>query len=190
MALRPNSVLKLLPELIVIFVGVYCAFLLDSFRHQKIELKFQQDYFESFLIEVNQIHFRTKSLRDGIDSVLHAAKTDSNFDHYYHPDFDYNQNLFLIQSAFINTNFSTIGPRFLTSLEGGGNLMKTIEKRLDALQNESRKFMIYGEPDNTKFKSWYIEELQAISDMLNTLINDIEQGALPATKQIIVELKS
>ncbi len=189
MSLNPKSILKLLPELIVIFVGVYCAFLLESFKNEKNELNHQKDYFESFLIEVNQIHWRTKNLKQEIDSVIHLAETNVDFDHYYHPDFDYNQNLFLIQSAFINTNFSTIGPRFLTSLEGGGNLMKSIEKRLDALQHESRKFMIYGNSENTKFKSWYIEELNAISNMLGTLLQEIEQGALPATKQIIEELK-
>ncbi len=189
MALNPRSLLKLLPELVVIFVGVYCAFILESFKNQRNELNHKRDYFESFLIEVKQIHSRTNTLKNEIDSVINLAKTDPDFDHYYHPNFDYNQNLFLIQSAFINNSFSTIGPRFLTSLEGGGNLMKSIEKRLDALQNESRKFMIYGDPDNTRFKLWYVEELQAISSMLSILLKEIEQGALPATQQIIEELK-
>ncbi len=147
------SPLRLLPELIIIFVGVYGAFLLDSYKNDRQEQKYQKDYFNSFLLEIQALEQSTLLLTAQVDTMIKQLDSQENAAHIYKRGLQLTHNQFLIQSAFINTNFSTIGPDFLVNLEHGANLMSLIEYRFKILDQESRKFVIY-EGGEENFKAW------------------------------------
>lgn len=184
MNLSSNRILKLIPELLVIFIGVYCAFLLDNYRTRQQELKYQKDYFNSFLSEIQSLQQTTHLLTVRVDTIISQLDKNEKFIQIYQRGLDLTHNQFLIQSAFINTNFSTIGPDFLVNLEHGSNLMRLIDDRFKILDEESRKFAIYRGND-ISFKAWYRDELVYISGKLHRLIEVIEKGALPDTQAII-----
>ncbi len=184
MANKFFSPFKLLPELIIIFIGVYGAFLLDSYKNQRQELKYQKDYFSSFLLEIKDLGQSTAQLATQIDTMIALLDSQENVEHIYQRGLQLTHNQFLIQSAFINTNFSTIGPDFLVNLEYGANLMSLIENRFKILDEESRRYAIY-ETKSPNFRQWYYQELVYISSKLHRLLEVINEGAIPETQAII-----
>ena len=188
---RVNSIpwRNLLLELLVVFVGVFAAFWFESYREAKAERAHKVIYFNAFLLELEKLQANTENLKKDIDGMieLHRAKPETVIE--FHHQLDFTNTIYIVESAFYNDNFSGIHSEFMMNLEFGANQIKRLDKRLDELRQEIRQAKFTGIASSEPFRNWFLGELHYLSARLQRLIETIENGAVPETRQIVSGLE-
>lgn len=179
-------------EMLIIFTGVYGAFVLNSYRQQNQQQEAQLKFMYSFRADLKKMNQQTARLIKGVQSTIKQVKQSKPGDLPYNRRLALPNSLLIIKAAYKGKNFEALETSFLVSMEFGANLIKLIEKRFNILDEEVRTFILYKE-DNAKsfseFKKWYIAELNFIMSRLQMLNKAIDEGALPATQRIIKRLE-
>ena len=176
-------------DLIIVFVGVYGAFQMDSYRSDKEDIKNRITYFETFESMLDQYLYRSKELNTSINSILTEVKSNPDKKIDFVHDFDFTNSIYIVESVFSSDRFAGVDSRFMRNLESGGNVIKAIEYRVNSLRDAVRDAIISGSAESKEFRQWYIGELTVISGQLSGLITSIEEGALPQTRHLIEELE-
>lgn len=179
----------LLLELFVVFIGVYGAFYLTTLREEAVERRNRVNYYETFLLNLDDLYTKAVSAKEEVDSLRRELANNPDYQISLSRSIDFTNNMLIVRSGFESENFTTIGKDYLSSLDRGSNLISVIEKRVDILEAETRKFLIYGEGNEREFKKWYSEELEVLSDYLEGLQFTISKGAVPETRIMIKQLK-
>ncbi|HCI70561.1 MAG TPA: hypothetical protein DF712_00925 [Balneola sp.] len=179
----------LLLELLVVFIGVYGAFYLTTLREEAVERRNRVNYYETFLLNLDDLYTKAVSAKERVDSLRNELATNPDSEISINRSIDFTNNMLIVRSGFESENFTTIGKDYLASLDRGSNLISVIEKRVDILESETRKFLIYGEGNEEQFKKWYSEELEVLSNYLEALQFTISKGAVPETKTMIKQLE-
>ena len=179
----------LLLELLVVFIGVYGAFYLTTLREEAVERRNRVNYYETFLLNLDDLYTKAVSAKERVDSLRNQLATNPDSEISINRSIDFTNNMLIVRSGFESENFTTIGKDYLASLDRGSNLISVIEKRVDILESETRKFLIYGEGNEEQFKKWYSEELEVLSNYLEALQFTISKGAVPETKIMIKQLE-
>ncbi|XWN36762.1 MAG: hypothetical protein ROO71_12470 [Balneola sp.] len=179
----------LLLELFVVFLGVYGAFYLTTLREEAVERRNRVNYYETFLLNLDDLYTKAVSVKEEVDSLRNELANNPDHQISLSRSIDFTNNMLIVRSGFESENFTTIGKDYLSSLDRGSNLISVIEKRVDILEAETRKFLIYGEGNEREFKKWYSEELEVLSEYLGALNFTISEGAIPETKVMILQLK-
>ncbi len=179
----------LLLELFVVFLGVYGAFYLTTLREEAVERRNRVNYYETFLLNLDDLYTKAVSAKEEVDSLRNELANNPDHQISLSRSIDFTNNMLIVRSGFESENFTTIGKDYLSSLDRGSNLISVIEKRVDILEAETRKFLIYGEGNEREFKKWYSEELEVLSEYLGALNFTISEGAIPETKVMILQLK-
>lgn len=179
----------LLLELLVVFIGVYGAFYLTTLREEAVERRNRVNYYETFLLNLDDLYTKAVSAKERVDSLRNQLATNPDSEISINRSIDFTNNMLIVRSGFESENFTTIGKDYLASLDRGSNLISVIEKRVDILESETRKFLIYGEGNEEQFKKWYYEELEVLSNYLEALQFTISKGAVPETKTMIKQLE-
>jgi len=179
----------LLLELLVVFIGVYGAFYLTTLREEAVERRNRVNYYETFLLNLDDLYTKAVSAKERVDSLRNELATNPDSEISINRSIDFTNNMLIVRSGFESENFTTIGKDYLASLDRGSNLISVIEKRVDILESETRKFLIYGEGNEEQFKKWYSEELEVLSNYLEALQFTISKGAVPETKIMIKQLE-
>lgn len=176
-------------ELFVVFIGIYGAFYLSTLREEALEKRNRVNYYETFLLNLNQLYSNAEMVKVEVDSIISELNSNPDYQITLNRAIDYTNNMLIVRSGFESENFTTIGKEYLSSLDRGSNLISLIEKRAHILEEETRAFLIYGNADESRFKAWYLEELNVLSNYLESLKLTITQGALPETREMIKQLK-
>ncbi|MEQ9089437.1 MAG: hypothetical protein RIE52_00015 [Balneola sp.] len=179
----------LLLELFVVFIGVYGAFYLTTLREEAVERRNRVNYYETFLLNLDDLYTKAVSAKEEVDSLRNELANNPDYQISLSRSIDFTNNMLIVRSGFESENFTTIGKDYLSSLDRGSNLISVIEKRVDILEAETRKFLIYGEGNEIAFKKWYSEELEVLSEYLGGLQFTISKGAVPETRVMIKQLK-
>ena len=143
----------LLLELLVVFIGVYGAFYLTTLREEAVERRNRVNYYETFLLNLDDLYTKAVSAKERVDSLRNQLATNPDSEISINRSIDFTNNMLIVRSGFESENFTTIGKDYLASLDRGSNLISVIEKRVDILESETRKFLIYGEGNDGQFKS-------------------------------------
>ena len=77
----------------------------------------------------------------------------------------------------------------MMNLELGANQIKVLEQRVGEFRKNINQAKILEKVETPVFREYYIAELNYLSARLSRLIETIQQGAMPETKQIITELE-
>jgi len=178
----------LLLELFVVFIGVYGAFYLTTLREEAVERRNRVNYYDTFLLNLDDLYTKAVSAKEEVDSLRSELANNPDYQISVSRSIDFTNNMLIVRSGFESENFTTIGKDYLSSLDRGSNLISVIEKRVDILEAETRKFLIYGEGNEREFKKWYSEELEVLSDYLRGLQFTISKGAVPETRIMIKQL--
>lgn len=186
---RNRSWKFLLLELMVVFIGVYGAFYLTTLREEAVERRNRVNYYETFLLNLDDLYTKAVSAKNEVDSLRSELANNRDYRISLNRSIDFTNNMLIVRSGFESENFTTIGKDYLASLDRGSNLISVIEKRADILEAETRKFLIYGEGNDSEFKKWYSEELEVLSGYLASLQLTISKGAVPETRIMIKQLK-
>lgn len=196
-----KRIARYLLELLVVFAGVYGAFVLNQHQEDKKLRVIQYNYYQGFLSEVRGINRMTGNLKVRVDSILHFYETEMEAGK--RPELkvhslDFTTNMFILRSAFDSDHFSSVGTGYAANISSGSNLISLLDKKVSNYQQHSMN-MLYSLPyqSNRFYDSqgrlrpefqWYITDLKEISHYLGWLKAQIEQGAIPATKKLIASI--
>jgi hypothetical protein len=194
---------RLLSELLVVFIGVYGAFMLNNFREERHERQVRLNYFNSFKAELISIAGFTKNL---------AAATDTLHTRYQsaiqrgerpllrvHQEVLYPVNMLIIRSAFNERHFEAIGSKYVVNISNGSNFISLLHQRAELFQNKSRELLLQtaGDPERLYTADgtlraayqWYLQDLAFMSQVARQLQQVIEQEAIPDIERMIGELE-
>ena len=176
-------------EFIVVFIGIYGAFYLTTLREEQIERRNQVNYYKTFMLNLDYLYMNAEMVKEKVDAQLEIHKSNQEAEIELLREIDFTNNMLIVRSGFEADNFTTIGQDYLASLDRGSNLISLIEKRANILEEETRKYLIYGEIREKEFRNWYKEELETLSELLSQLQKTIIEGAVPETKNIIQQME-
>lgn len=185
-------------ELTIVFLGVFAAFQLSDYKEDKKVQSAKINYYKTFKQELEAINKNCHKLQDTINSITteyyEGIASGSRPKLMVHRHLFFQTKAFVVESAFNDTHFSTIGSGFIVSISQGANLFYWIDDHLKTYQSNVQN-LLYNQPyDPDRFYDenglkpeyeWYIEDLKVISLLLESLIISIEQGAIPATENLI-----
>lgn len=196
-----KRIARYLIELLVVFAGVYGAFMLNQHQEEKKLRVIKYNYYQGFLSEVTGINRMTAQLKVRVDSILHYYETE--IEAGKRPQLkvhalDFTTNMFILRSAFDSDHFSSVGSGYVANISSGSNLISLLDRKVNNYQQHSMS-MLYSLPyDTNRFYDgqgrlkpefqWYMTDLKEISHYLGYLIIQIEQGAIPATKKLIASI--
>lgn len=189
-------------ELIVVFIGVFSAFQLNDFRDRQRNDDIKINYYKSFQEELLFISKYNLEIRDSIQSII--AFYETGIDQGTRPGLEYVTDFNMIgeapivESAFSDEHFTSIGSYLLVNISFGNNHFGWLKERVDEY-NRRVKDLLYNQNTTTnsfydsegKLKpefQWYLKELKAIIVLINELERQIHEGAIPATNQLIESL--
>ena len=78
----------------------------------------------------------------------------------------------------------------MMNLELGANQIVALDSRIREFRDKIYLAKINNESNAEEFKKWYIGELNFIYKKVLRLIETIEKGALPETRQVISNLEN
>ncbi len=180
----------LMMELLVVFIGVYGAFQLDSYRSSREDLKNRITYFKAFELILDNYLQTVNILKTDIDTILDDLNSNSNAELRYLHDLDFTNTIYIVQSVFSSDRFSGVHSEFMMNLEIGANIIRNLEERIKGFRQTVNHAKMNGISQSDEFRTWSLGELEYLSKRLSRLKSAIEQGALPETREIIRVLES
>lgn len=189
-------------ELIVVFIGVFSAFQLNDFRDRRKSDDIKVNYYKSFQQELLFISQYNVGIRDSLESII--GRYENSIDQGSRPplkfltDFDMIGEAPIVESAFSDEHFTSIGSYLLVNISFGNNHFNWLKERVDEY-NRRVKDLLYNQnrPDDFFYNQdgslkpefrWYLDELRVIIRLINELERQIHEGAIPATNQLIESL--
>ena len=190
---------RLLSELLVVFVGVYGAFMLNSYREEQHVQQQRVNYLESFKEELVNVEMLTGTLATVSDTLLTRynraiAKGERPMLNVHH-ELVYPINMLIIRSAFNEQHFEAIGSVYVAKISNGSNIISLLQERVDLFQDKSRDLLIHtgGDPDVLYNKDgtlkpayqWYLKDLAYFRIVGSQLQQVIEKEAIPDIERLI-----
>ncbi|MDW3192423.1 MAG: hypothetical protein R8G66_08660 [Cytophagales bacterium] len=189
-------------ELIVVFIGVFSAFQLNDYRDRQRNDDVKINYYKSFQEELLFISKYNIGVRDSIAEIINYYETGIEKGARpalrYVTDFNMIGDAPIVQSAFSDEHFTSIGSYLLVNISFGNNHFGWLKERVDEynrrvkdlLYNQNRSIYSYYDPSGQLKPEfmWYLKELKAIIVLINELERQIHEGAIPATNQLIESL--
>ncbi len=179
----------LVAEFLVVFISVSGAFYLDTVKEDRKLKENQIRYYETFLMNLEVGSAKIARLQTQIDTLIVQATTGEDFEIRVRRNLNFVNNQLIIRAGFEEQNFSVITPQYFRNLDEGSNLITRVQRRLNTLELRTQEYVFSNQISREAFKSWYINELQAISNLLKALDQAVNQGAIPATQNLLEELK-
>ena len=189
-------------ELIVVFIGVFSAFQLNDYRDRQRKDDIKVNYYKSFQEELLLISKYNVDIRDSIEKVIGiyeiGIQAGIRPGLKYLTDFNMIGEAPIVESAFNDEHFTSIGGDLLVNISFGNNYFGWLKERMneynrrvrDLLYNQNRSVSTYYDPKGhlkPEFE-WYLEELRSIVTLINQLERQIHDGAIPATNRLIESL--
>ncbi|AHM60965.1 hypothetical protein D770_13555 [Flammeovirgaceae bacterium 311] len=190
---------RLLSELLVVFVGVYGAFMLNNYREKQHVQQQRVNYLESFKEELVNVEKLTDNLAIVSDTLLTRYKRAiANGERpmlNVHLDLVYPINMLIIRSAFNEQHFEAIGSEYVAKISNGSNIISLLQERVEMFHDKSRDLLIYtgGDPDVLYDKNgtlkpayqWYLQDLAYFKVVSRQLQQVIEKEAIPDIERLI-----
>lgn len=189
--LKNTSWKFLLLELFVVFIGIYGAFYLTTLREEQVARDNRVNYYKTFMLNLDGLYSQATKVKAKVDTILVHMDVDPDYTITIDREINFTKNMLIVRSGFEAENFTTIGQEYLASLDRGSDLISMIQKRADTIEEETRKFLIYGdEGSENAFRDWYKDEMTLLSGLLGGLQSTIINGAVPETKEVIRRIEA
>jgi hypothetical protein len=189
--------IELLSELIIVFIGVYSAIMVNNYQNEHKANQLRHDYFKTFLAELDNFYNSATQLNSKIITYLQnfeKAVANKEKPKLIANNFVFFSNTFIIGAAFDGDNFSAIGSDFLSSISRGTSLIKAINHKISNYNRNTHRLLYFNTYDSRRFYlengqlrdeyKWYIDDLKVIQGHLARFIKTLETGAIPETKQL------
>lgn len=190
------SIPRFLFELIIVFIGVYGAFELNSYQQGLREDKIRKNYFISFKSELTKLISNIQHAESEIDAELNTIAVSANSENSFLPLYiDFIESLLITQAGFNDDVFVQLDPGLASSLVGGYDQVKLLENKIAQYHNHTSTLLglklsdLYDRSGTLKAEyGWYLKELNQLKKHLSQLGTMMQSQALPAVDKIIEDL--
>ena len=177
---------KLISELIIVFIGVYGAFMVNNYQNEFKDNRVRHDYFVTFLAELDNFYNSASQLNTKMSNYLkefEEAVTNNQKPKLIVNNFFFFSNTFVIGAAFNGDYFSAIGSDFLSSISRGTSLIKAINQKIADYNRNTYQLLYFHAYDPKKFYrengqlkdeyKWYVADLKVIQGYLEGFIKTL-----------------
>lgn len=195
---KRKSLLSFLVELLIVFLGVYGAFELNSYQQSKRDHLLEENFYQSFLSELNELTNNLSRLENQLEKRI--GEFEESIQNGNRPDLEpvnlyFRESLLITQVGFNEELFIQLDPGLTVSLKGGFDMVKVLEMRIKDFNEICNAQLISGTEldfyDNDgKLKEsyeWYLDGLRDNLAEVKTLRSILEQQAIPAVEQVAKE---
>lgn len=191
---------RLFFELVIVFAGVYGAFVVSDFQEQqrakRARIAFLQTFREDLVRMDRQMVVPRIQVLDSLVTFYESAITAGKKPELkFHSEIDFTSTMLVVQAAFNSAYLENIEREHIVSISQGSNLITRIEKRADAFQNECRRWFHGPSYTNDDFydrsgrlkpgMQWYIDDMKELRRLLQMLDMAITQGAVKSTDHLL-----
>ncbi|GAB5526342.1 MAG: hypothetical protein Roseis2KO_42140 [Roseivirga sp.] len=200
MAKPKSSIAKFLFELFIVFIGVYGAFELNRYQESLREKRIKESYFKSFQSELSELSGDIKRSKRLIDQRVAEIDTAMANAERFLPrplNLYFDPQMLITRAGFNDDVFTQLGAGLSTSLSGGFENVRKVSQMTENFNIKCNMHLIASSPisffdRNDKLKpqfQWYVQDLKALQSSFAQLSGMIENQALPATRQIVEDLR-
>jgi len=200
MASQKTSILKIIAELLIVFVGVYGAFELNRFQQNNREIAIKESYFNSFMSELVKLTSDIKNTQNVIDNRI--STFESELENGQKPilqplNLHFLAPMLITRAGFNDDVFTQLNPGLAASLSGGYDNVQIVSQHIADFNAICNRQLISNEPISFydisgKLKpefDWYLTGLKRLQNYVGSLSDMINTGAIPATKKLIEDFK-
>ena len=181
-------------ELVIVFLGVYLAFLFNGYREEVHERSMQLKYYDSLILEfkalVGHLNQENEKLRKHLAVVTEIEEggqpdlLPSDLYYLYPGD--------VVEAAFNSTNFESLSNYILSNIIGGTPALELLEENVDRLNQFTMMVLL---PAQTGAIDFYDEQglkaafasypylIRETHDMNRQVAELVEQNAIPDLEQ-------
>lgn len=199
MKVKKFSIRSFVFELIIVFVGVYGAFELNRYQERQREQKIKENYFRSFYSELTKLSAEIKLVQGIIDrrvNQMDSATISGNRPDLKPLNLYFGSEMLITRAGFNDDVFTQLSSELTSSLSGGFDFVQIARTKLHDFNQTCRLHLISSEPlefydANNQLKpqfEWYPAGLNSIKRTFDELAKMINEGAIPATRQVIDDL--
>ena len=197
---KEHFVGRLVFELLIVFAGVYGAFVVSDFQDQqrakRARIAFLQTFREDLVRMDRQMVIPRMQVLDSLivfyESAMAAGKKPEL---KFHPTIDFTSTMLVVRAAFNSDYLENIEREHIVSISQGSNLITLIEKKSDVFQNECRRWFHGPSYTNDDFydrsgrlkpgMQWYLDDMKELRHLLQILDIAIMQGAVKSTDHLL-----
>lgn len=196
MAFKKTSVFKLIAELLIVFVGVYGAFELNRYQEANREDHIKESYFNSFMSELVKLSSDIRNTQNAINGRV--TNFEAALENGEKPDLKavnlfFDAPMLITKAGFNDDVFTQLDPGLASSLSGGYDNVRAVSERVKSFNDICNKQLISNDPiafydRQGKLKpqfDWYLKGLKNLKAYMENLSQMINEGAIPATKELI-----
>lgn len=196
MTSKKTGVFKLIAELLIVFVGVYGAFELNRYQEAQRDNEIKESYFNSFMSELVKLSSdirNTKNVLDRRITNFEKALGEGEQPRLTPIDLFFEAPMLITKAGFNDDVFIQLNPGLASSLSGGYDNVKIVSERVRSFNDicdsqliSSEPIIFYDKKGNLKPQfDWYLKGLKNLQSYTENLSQMINNGAIPATKQLI-----
>ncbi len=198
MAKQRNGLLKIVAELLIVFVGVYGAFELNRYQQSQREEKIREAYFKSFKSELNKLAYDIRLTQKAIDQGIVEFETsiENGERRRLTPlEFSFDAPMLITKAGFNDDVFTQLNEGLAASLSGGYDNVQLVSQKIKRFNDLcDRQFIsntpisFYDSRGNLKPEfDWYLEELKNLQKYMQNLNKMISEGAIPAVDKLLLD---
>lgn len=190
---------NLFVELFIVFLGVFLAFQLNSYKENvdadNLKKNFYiliLDEFQANLKEISRVKEQIINYLDNFKKSIAQKENPGVLTLKY---LDIENNMLVLKSGFENGYLENINPKYISNMSRGSNHLTRLAKLMDRYnnsiddvlkQNDWNTDLFYTKNHELKEKYlWIITDLEYIEEYLKQLENALVTGAIPDAKALI-----
>lgn len=200
MTKQRKGLTRFIAELLIVFVGVYGAFELNRYQENKRETKIRERYFSSFNSELNKLSYDIGNVQKVINATLSDFQTALDKGEKPVPkpvNIVFEAPMLITKAGFNDDVFIQLDASLAASLSGGYDNVQLVIRQIDRFNQICDRQLISNSPisfydrqGNLKAEFyWYQNELIQLQKYMDNLDEMINEGAIPAVKQLLESLK-
>ena len=177
-------------ELVIVFLGVYLAFLFNNYREGLHERSMQLQYYDSLILEFEVLYAHLEQengkLRKHLAVV--AEIEEGGQPDLLPSDLYYLYRGSVLDAAFSGTNFESLNDYIITNIIGGAPLLETLEETVSQLNQLTATVLLpaqladadfYDEQGLKAAFSWYPRLIDEIHTTNRNLARAVGERAIP-----------
>ena len=188
-------------ELLIVFLGVYLAFLIADYQEERRMVDIRVNYYESLILEFESLLFHLRAEESKLAKHLEVvAEIEQGLQPALIPsDLNYSFRGSVVRSAFESQHFESLDESILHAIIGGVMGLEMLENSVNSLNLFTATVLLpmqvydsgeYYDANGTLLPhlAWYPRLVQEISTFNGMLQSSVTDRAIPDLRASIVKL--
>ena len=177
-------------ELVIVFLGVYLAFLFNNYQERQHERSMQLQYYDSLILEFKVLQFHLEQENGKLQKHLAvvAEIEEGGQPDLLPSDLYYLYRGSVLEAAFSGTNFASLNNHIISNIIGGTPLLETLDETVSQLNQLTATVLLPAQVAATDFYdeqglkaafSWYPRLIGEIHTTNRNLTMAVGERAIP-----------